>query len=635
MFRVSFGSRLSRLLCTGALIGALVNPLSVVSATGSEILLGSDTSSEVRDDRVDEDVSSEIQPIVQAEESAVDAEIVLFDNTDTTPLAEEVELDDLSALDEVNDVQPPSGVASGVIISELQTRSASGASSELIELFNAADTDIDVTGWRVQYASAAGVSFSNRSCIVSSDDKAGVRVVLPAKSYAVFVTTEFAAANEGFAHDGKLSGSMADAGGRIRVVDSFGSVVDLLGWGSASESEGAAAVAVPSSGPPRSLQRKVTDGNYQDTDNNAADFMLAPVKTTYQAGALYEAVDWCGNAPGIQLSVPDGLWRLKSGACVDRSSINFCEGVHISEIAANVPRQYIEIVNSSDEAVSLAECLIMTNRHQANHAMLPELVLEPQGHFVVYIDETTLKLTKSTSGTVYLLASDGETEVESVYYEDLSADTSWSKFEDGWRQTYILTPGQKNEYAQYAACQVGYVRNLDTGRCNKVVEPAGLTDCGEGRERNPATGRCRNIPTASELAPCREGQYRSEETNRCRSIASVVSSLKACAEDQFRNPLTNRCKKIASADDVALADCGEGRERNPATNRCRNVLSATMPKVGFAPEKITQTAQGTLGWWALGGVSLVALGYAGWQWRFEVSRFIRRIGQAFSSGGKP
>ena len=160
-----------------------------------------------------------------------------------------------------------------------------------------------------------------------------------------------------------------------------------------------------------------------------------------------------------------------------------------------------------------------------------------------------------------------------------------------------------------------------------------LVDCGENRERNPATGRCRNTPTASQLTPCKEGQYRSEATNRCRSIATTVASvLKPCADDQFRNPETNRCKKIASVDE--LADCGEGRERNPETNRCRNVLSAAMPVAGFAPEVVTETATGMMGWWVAGGVSLGAVSYGVWQWSFEISRLTKKTAAYFTSRGK-
>ena len=161
-----------------------------------------------------------------------------------------------------------------------------------------------------------------------------------------------------------------------------------------------------------------------------------------------------------------------------------------------------------------------------------------------------------------------------------------------------------------------------------------LVPCKDGQYRSEETNRCRNIVQAgSNLKPCKEGQYRSEETNRCRSIASAAASvLKPCADDQFRNPETNRCKKIASADE--LADCGEGRERNPTTNRCRNVLASTVPTAGFSPEKVQQVAGATWGWWVFGGVSVLALGYAGWQWRWELKQLAVRSRSFFTRSGK-
>ena len=157
--------------------------------------------------------------------------------------------------------------------------------------------------------------------------------------------------------------------------------------------------------------------------------------------------------------------------------------------------------------------------------------------------------------------------------------------------------------------------------------PRELVPCKDGQYRSEETNRCRSIALAGgTLKPCREDQYRSEETNRCRSIASAAASVsKPCADDQFRNPATNRCKKIASIDE--LADCGEGRERNPKTNRCRNVLTSTPPTAGFAVEPITDAANVFVGWWVLGGITVLALGYAGWEWREEVSRFVRKVAQ--------
>lgn len=160
-----------------------------------------------------------------------------------------------------------------------------------------------------------------------------------------------------------------------------------------------------------------------------------------------------------------------------------------------------------------------------------------------------------------------------------------------------------------------------------------LKPCAPHQFRNPATNRCKNIAQASTLKPCKPGQYRSEETNRCRSSATAVSALKPCAPDQFRNPATNRCKKVSTASSN-LKPCAEGYKRNPATNRCKKVLSDTAPNADFAPEDVAMVAGSTMGWWVFGGAGLLALGVAGWQWRWEMARLFRRVGSVFVTGGK-
>ena len=546
--------------------------------------------------------------------------------------------DDSTAVDPDGVVAVPAErLANNIVITEIQTRGSSGASSELVELYNPVSTEVDVTGWCLKYASATGVSYANLACIKASDTLPSTRVVLGPDSYMVFATSDRAGSS--FMPDVLFSGTMADVGGRLRLEDNNKEVIDLVGWGNKSiEFAGSApAPEVPASMPYRSLQRVMVSDNYQDTPDNKLDFELQIAKTFYQTGALSEVSDVCLNIVGIQISSPSGYYINKKGDCIDKSTVNFCPGVIINEIGANLVRQFVELVNTGSDSVALDGCHLMTNRSSTAFELLSSAeTIAPGGTYVVYIADTSLKLTKTTTGTVYLLASDGETEVDSRYYEDLSAETSWARFNNGWRQTFSVTPGLGNIYEEFMSCEAGYIRNSETGRCNKTIEPIVLSDCGEGRERNPVTGRCRNISTVSALTPCKEGQYRSEETNRCRSIVTTVASaLKPCADGQFRNPETNRCKKIASTDDALFADCGEGRERNPETNRCRNVLASTTTKLPFSPEKaVTETAGSMIGWWALGGVSLVAIGYAGWQWRWEVSRLVERARLAFTTKGK-
>ena len=152
-----------------------------------------------------------------------------------------------------------------------------------------------------------------------------------------------------------------------------------------------------------------------------------------------------------------------------------------------------------------------------------------------------------------------------------------------------------------------------------------LAPCQAGYYRHPETKRCRKIEVAKTPAPCKEGYYRSEQTGRCRSIVALAAkTLKPCQDGYFRNPETGRCKKIAAADDI-LKDCPEGFERNPTTRRCRKIKTASMPVVGSATAGVQHVAGATWGWWVFGGVSLLAVGYGAWQWRWELSQLIRRL----------
>lgn len=139
-------------------------------------------------------------------------------------------------------------------------------------------------------------------------------------------------------------------------------------------------------------------------------------------------------------------------------------------------------------------------------------------------------------------------------------------------------------------------------------------------------------PKVTALAACKEGQYRSEETNRCRSLASAVTALAPCDDDEERNPETNRCRKLATLTSQELTPCKEGQERNPETNRCRNIAATSPPDAAFKAEPIADTSKAFMGWWALGGVGVLAIGYGIWEWRQEMLNAVQKVASFFTSG---
>lgn len=281
-------------------------------------------------------------------------------------------------------------------------------------------------------------------------------------------------------------------------------------------------------------------------------------------------------------------------------AVNMCQGLVLSEVAANVATedQFIEIHNPTSSSIDATGCAVQTNRSTTKSYVFTNTVVAPNQYVSVYVKDTSLTLTKTTSGSVYLLSSDLQNEIQTATYDNLKGDTSFAYINNVWLQTYNPTPDQANIWLEYPACE-------------------------EGSIRNPITGLCNKIQTVNSLSSCAAGQYRNAETNRCRAITTASSLLVPCAANQERNPLTNRCRSIASAS--ALTPCTANQERNPETNRCRGKTSGVV--ADFPVETIARASEATLGWWAFGGVGLLAIGYAGWEWRREALAAIKQVGR--------
>ena len=177
-------------------------------------------------------------------------------------------------------------------------------------------------------------------------------------------------------------------------------------------------------------------------------------------------------------------------------------------------------------------------------------------------------------------------------------------------------------------------------------QPSGKP-CPAGQERNPATNRCRKINNgekqskhtadsaksarttsrAQKLTICKPGQERNPATGRCRTVSAAGQQLAACKAGQYRNPATGRCKKLGAANSRQLTPCKPGWERNPSTNRCRKSTSknSKAPAAGYAVEPSSNNGQTEIVWWMIGGVAVVAVGYAGWEWRSEIGQWLRRM----------
>ena len=465
-----------------------------------------------------------------------------------------------------------------------------------IEIYNPTNQNVDLTGWKIEYYAGSGTKTVGK---IFKDE------VILANGFLVLSNDKMLAGAIKF--DNNLG--LAQNDGSVVLSRSDGSVADTVGWGNNSKSAGS-----PIKGGVKIVWRCFIGENIIDSKNNSTDF-LSGKNLNNQEVVPYSRPS-CKKSESIPKPIPEPPKEL-----------NKCEGLKLSEIASNVDEQFIEIINSGEKTVITTGCKLVVGDAGVREN-IDDIELNPGEFLTIKIKNTKLKLPK-TKGKVYLLDEAGS-KIDSAEYEKLAKSSSWSLIDDEWMQTFMITENSENIFKEYPDCQSGYERNV-LGRCVKIATPPVESPCPVGQYRHPETRRCRKIEVEKTITPCKDGYYRSEETGRCRSIASAaVKTLKPCPEGQFRNSSTGRCKKIASTDDIAK-ECPEGFERNPQTKRCRKIKSANMPTVGSAAAEVKQVAGATWGWWVFGGVSLLAVGYGVWQWRWEISQFVRKIRESIKS----
>ncbi|MNX11262.1 hypothetical protein D3C86_410190 [compost metagenome] len=187
----------------------------------------------------------------------------------------------------------PPVVQAHVVISEVYGGGGNtGATykNDFIELYNPGNTAVDLTGWSVQYTSAAGTAWNNPTPLTGS---------IPAKGFYLIQEAQGAGGTLNLPTP-DATGTLALSGtaGKVLLVNTTVAqsgtkpagtqVIDFVGFGTANAFEGSGAAPAPAN--PTSIERKATAGstaatlttggteefagNAYDSDNNNTDFVV-------------------------------------------------------------------------------------------------------------------------------------------------------------------------------------------------------------------------------------------------------------------------------------------------------------------------------------------------------------------------
>jgi Lamin Tail Domain len=219
------------------------------------------------------------------------------------------------------------GSASGVVVSQVYGGGGNAGATyrnDFVELFNAGSAAVDLSGWTVQYATAAGTTWQataltgtiapGRYYLVQLASNADVGAVLPSADAT------------GTSNLGGTSGKIALVRGTAELTcgasagscSASGLLEDFVGYGSASDFEGAGSA----DGLTNTSAALRADNGCTDTGNNATDFAAGPPAPRNSASPARP----CGGtpSPGPSGSVNVGLDVASVlSVSLDRASLDF------------------------------------------------------------------------------------------------------------------------------------------------------------------------------------------------------------------------------------------------------------------------------------------------------------------------
>lgn len=567
-----------------------------------------------------------------------------------------------------------SAMPSDVVISHVQAGAASGvdkaATQEFIAVYNNSAEDIEVTDWCVS-------NKSEEPFFCLTPKLPNQVFYLGAHSHMILISNTYQLLPGEYQIDGVFplthasSGSITASGDIISLLDADHTTIDQVSWGNDSVDPGDKRTL----GGGDILQRNVSPGSDlvlvdrgMSADFNVTQEVALPSSGVYDAiividvcanivgvqtipleSRVFDAdgncierpeIDSCLNLVGFQVEVPVGYIQDEAGDCYQDSCTNI-EGLqievptdfirhdtgecvydtvvlHITELLPNASggdggREFIELYNPGNRVADLAHYKLQVGGSNVKLYDFPTgATIAPGQYKAFYNSEIPFTLVNTTGQVVLMDNSEAEVS-RTMPYETPKDDQAWALIDHTWQYTNQPTSGESNK--------VMVAREATKAKQSSQVKP-----CAANQYRHPETNRCRLLVTAtSRLQPCAATQYRSPETNRCRNITIASSKLTPCKANQYRHSETNRCRNIVVASST-LKPCDEGQYRSEETNRCRKIATpAVLGSSTFAVEPIADTRTAFVGWWALGGVAALALGYGVWEWRRELAKGAQKI----------
>lgn len=217
------------------------------------------------------------------------------------------------------------GASLDVVVSQVFAGGGNAGASfanDYVELFNRGSSTIDLSGWTIQYATAGGTSWTPTALagtvppggrhLVQLASGGSIGAALPAPDSTGTTNLSTTGGKVALVHDTAPLTCGASAGS----CSALAAVRDLVGYGTATDYEGAPAPALTNT-----TAAVRADGGCADTDANASDFSVIAAAPRNSSAATTPCA---GSAPAssqtasVALDVPSSI-----SLTLERSSVSF------------------------------------------------------------------------------------------------------------------------------------------------------------------------------------------------------------------------------------------------------------------------------------------------------------------------
>ena len=315
---------------------------------------------------------------------------------------------------------------STVVISEVSMGTEDSASDEFVELYNNTGNDIDLNGWTLNYKSSTGKTWTKRASI-------GQNAIIRSHDYYLLASSRSGA-------DAVMTSGMSQTSGVIQIKDNNGTLIDLVGWGSADTYETEAA-ASPQAGEVLFREFYTTTQNMLDSENNFEDFNISANETPKAQPTIEQpTADVTLTFPHIALNE---LFPNPAPPGEDSSD------------------EFIELYNPNNQVVDLTGWILKDAG--GSSYIIKDKSIPALGYQVITSAESSLSLNNS-GDIIYLFSPDNNLVDNSADYGDAKEGLSWAIVGGNWDWTVSPTAGSTNSSVYVEADTSKPAANKTTGK---------------------------------------------------------------------------------------------------------------------------------------------------------------------------